>query len=320
MTDRRPVYTEDMGHNVWLMDIMEQNLPGRTSAYLILDDAPTLIETGSARSHEILIQGLRQLGVSPLDLKYVIVTHVHLDHAGGAGQMMQLAPQAKLVVHPRGARHMADPTRLWDGAKSVYGDAITDLFGSVVPVPDEQILVRDHNETLDIGSRTLTFFDSPGHAKHHFTILDPKSNALFAGDAVGIRYAKRFTGWNYEWVMPSSSPIDFDPDAVERTMQMLADVPFEWVYHAHFGKSPKRQAIAETLRCAKAFAHLVGAVYRAGLTAKELEEDLRDWFRDDLKNQGFNAPSDMSILDIDIILDTMGLLYYETKRRQAQNG
>jgi glyoxylase-like metal-dependent hydrolase (beta-lactamase superfamily II) len=315
MAESTQVYTAPMGNNVWLIDLMEQNLPGRTSAYLILDDAPTLVETGSARSHDILLRGMKQLGIEPKDLQYVIVTHVHLDHAGGAGQMMQLAPEAKLVVHPRGARHMKDPSRLWEGARSVYGDALPDLFGSVIPVPEEQILIRDHEETLNIGSRELTFFDSPGHAKHHFTILDPVSQALFAGDAVGIRYATRFTGWDFEWVMPSSSPVDFDPDAVKHTMQMLEQVPFQWVYHAHFGNSPKEEAIRETNRCAQAFAKLAAQAYRPDLTATELETVLRGWFRDDLTAQGFDVPGDMSVLNIDIILDAMGLLYYEKKRR-----
>lgn len=318
MTDEQTVYTRDMGNNVWLIDILEQDMPGRTSAYLILDETPTLVETGSARSHNTLVAGMKQLGVTPQDLGYVIVTHVHLDHAGGAGQMMQAAPQAKLVVHPRGARHMSDPSRLWAGAHGVYGDALEALFGAVMPVPQDQILVRNHQETLRIGSRELTFFDSPGHAKHHFTILDPVSDALFAGDAVGVRYAQRFTGWDFEWVMPSSSPVDFDPSAVESTMRMLEAVPFAWVYHAHFGRSPKDAAIRETLRCAKAFAALTAQVDRPNFEAADMENALRGWLRTDLATQGYVVPDDLSVLDIDIILDAMGLLHYNRNVRSAR--
>ena len=115
--------------------------------------------------------------------------------------------------------------------------------------------------------------------------------------------------------MPSSSPVDFNPDAVKHTMQMLEQVPFQWVYHAHFGNSPKEEAIRETNRCAQAFAKLAAQAYRPDLTATELETVLRGWFRDDLTAQGFDVPGDMSVLNIDIILDAMGLLFYEKKRR-----
>lgn len=307
----------DMGHDVSLIDLMEQGVPCRTGAYLIQDEKLTLVDTGSATSHTHLINGLSQLGVQPEDLDYVIVTHVHLDHAGGAGQLMQHAKNAKLVVHPRGARHMVDPSRLWNGAKQVYGQRLEALFGAMVPVPEKQILVRNHGETLTIGKRTLTFFDSPGHAKHHFTILDPISNALFAGDALGIRYRTCFTGWDFEWVMASTSPVDFDPVAIHSTTDFLQDIPFDWVYHAHFGKSPKAHAIQQTRRCGDAMAQLIGQVYRSGIEAQEVIAALRTWIIEDLRAQGYQPGADIEVLDTDVILDALGLIYYEEKRRQG---
>ncbi|MCY0887595.1 MAG: MBL fold metallo-hydrolase [Alicyclobacillaceae bacterium] len=305
---------ESFGHDVYAIDLLEQGQPYRTAAYVILDDHPTLIETGSAASHETLLQGLKSLGLEPKDLAYVIVTHVHLDHAGGAGQMMAKASAAKLVVHPRGARHMADPSKLWAGAASVYGDRVTSLFGSVQAVPEDKILIRDHLDTLDIGQRSLTFFDSPGHAKHHFTILDESSDALFAGDALGIRYRTGLTGWNFEFILPSSSPVDFDPDAVHSTMEMLRKYPFQSVYHAHFGKSPREEAMYHTERAARAFEHLILSTYHDNLTPEAVAQSLRDWIRDDLKAQGY-TPGDMAVLDIDVLVDALGLLHFAKKHR-----
>jgi len=310
MNQPKPV---QLSPDLWQIDLMEQGLPCRTAAYLILDEKPTLIETGSALSHATLVQGMAQVGIAPADLAYVIVTHVHLDHAGGAGHMMQQAANATLVAHPRASRHMIDPSRLWQGAQSVYGEQLPKLFGSILPVPEERVLIRNHEETLNIGKRTLRFFDSPGHAKHHFTILDEVERALYAGDAVGIRYRKCFTGWDFEWVLPSTSPVDFDIEAIHRTLDMLQKVDFDTVYHAHFGASPKDYAIAETKRCSDAFAHLIEQVYRPEISVDEVIDHLRRWVATDLLQQGHQV-GDMGVLDMDMFLDAMGLMHYQSRR------
>lgn len=309
----------DLGHNVWMIDLLEQGLRGRTAAYFIRDEKLTLIETGSSLSHGVLVDALADLGVSPEDLDYVIVTHVHLDHAGGAGHMMERASKATLVCHPRAARHMIDPSRLWGGAEQVYGAGLPKLYGSIKAVPEERVLIRNHQENLPIGERTLTFFDSPGHAKHHFTILDEVSDALFAGDAAGIFYANCFTGWDYEWVMPSTSPTDFDPEAVRKTVTMLRDVPFQWVYHAHFGKSPKEPALTDTLRGAVAFADIVADMPEASLTVPKVTDALRNWVKEDLLAHGFDPGDDLSPLNMDLAVDAMGLIHYEQKRRSQKS-
>lgn len=303
-----------MTDDVWMIDLMEQGVPYRTGAYVILDEEPTLIETGSANSHDLLVLGLKQIGLSPRDLSYVAVTHVHLDHAGGAGQMMRVAENAKLLVHPRGARHMANPSKLWAGAMEVYGDKTVAMFGEVMPVDEAQIQVQEHQSKLDIGKRTLTFFDSPGHAKHHFTILDPVTDALFAGDAVGIRYPKEFTSYDFEFVMPSSSPIDFDPVALHQTLDMLREVPFQYVYHAHYGRTPKMDAIMQMDAWADVFSDFIGRVYHAGISLEEVIDLLRQQIAQTLQAQG-KHPGDIRKLDIDVLLDAMGLIYYEQKRQ-----
>ncbi len=302
-----------LSDKLWMIDLMENGRPYRTAAYLIVDEKVTLVETGSATSHEALIHGLREVGVRPADLDYIIVTHVHLDHAGGAGQLMERAKKATLVVHPKGARHMVDPTRLWLGASEVYGDKVTELFGSVVPVSADKILVREHNETLSIGERTLTFFDSPGHAKHHFTILDPVARALYAGDALGIVYRKEFTGWDFEWVMPSTSPVDFDPDVLRRTALFLQQQPFDTVYHAHFGPSPKSHACEEAILYGDVLAKWILAHPDPALPTPLLARELLDLTLSELAKRGFAPGPSTESLSLDMFLDAMGLVVYRQR-------
>jgi glyoxylase-like metal-dependent hydrolase (beta-lactamase superfamily II) len=373
-----PVQIDD---KLWMIDLMEQGLPCRSAAYFLAEEKPTLIETGSAKSHDIIVEALQQLGYTPEDLAYVIVTHVHLDHAGGAGHMMQKAKNAQLVVQNRAARHMIDPSRLWNGAKAVYGDQLEELFGEMIAVPESQVLVRKHGETLDLGGRVLTFYDTPGHAKHHFSIHDPVADGVYAGDAAGIRYRTCFTGWDFEWVMPSTSPVDFDPEAVHQTVELLESIPFQWIYHTHFGRSPKAEALRDTDKSAQSLAALIESIYRgeaapgdggtagdaagdvaagsgsardasakdaAGATAgtdaaardatrdasakdaapneatardvtlEEVVNALRGWIREDLKQRGHTvSPTNpLHELDLDVVLDALGLMHYATVTRK----
>lgn len=307
---------EYLGNDVWLLDLFEQGRSHRTGAYLIRDVQTTLIETGATASHAALLAGLSALGLSPADLDNVIVTHVHLDHAGGAGHLLTVAPNASLVVHPRGARHMADPSKLWQGAQAVYGPQVDALFGPVVPVAPERIVIREHGETLNIGRRTLTFFDSPGHAKHHFTILDPAADALYAGDALGVRYRKELTGWNFEWVMPSTSPVDFDPEALQHTVAFLQGVPFSTVYHAHYGPSPKADACEQVLRFGLAMADWARTRLNPDQTLPNQVADLRSWTLESLCSSGYHPGPRSDSLDLDLFLNTLGLQMYLDRQRR----
>lgn len=312
-----PVPPIRLSDKVWMIDLMEGGRPYRTAAYLIVDEKVTLIETGAATSHETLLAGLHEVGVDAPDLDYVIVTHVHLDHAGGAGHLMNKAQKATLVVHPRGARHMADPTRLWQGASQVYGDKVEELFGSVMPVREDRILVKEHQETLSLGGRTLTFFDSPGHAKHHFTILDPVARALYAGDALGIVYRKEFTGWDFEWIMPSTSPVDFNPDALRTTAHFLNEQPFDTVYHAHFGPSPKATACEDVVRYGDLMAHWILTHSNPALETDVLASELLNLTLGELVKQGFTPGPSAASLSMDMFLNAMGLVVYRQRIQEA---
>jgi glyoxylase-like metal-dependent hydrolase (beta-lactamase superfamily II) len=159
-----------------------------TAGYLIEGPAPVLVETGSQSSVPALLKSLEDLGVAPSELAGVAVTHIHLDHAGGVGDVARAFPKATVYVHEKGARHLADPERLVRSAATVYGDLLDSLYGRLDPTPAERIHILHDGETIDVGNRrTLTTIDSPGHAKHHLALHDSESGILFAGDAVGVR-------------------------------------------------------------------------------------------------------------------------------------
>src|SRR5258708_25088896 len=175
-----------LGHEVFQIDTRMAGYPGITAGYLIRGSRPCLVETGTAPSAPIVRDALLSLGVGPADLASVVVTHIHLDHAGGAGDIAAMYPAAEIVVHNRGARHLADPSRLMASAKMVYGDALDRLFGTLAPVPADRIRALDDIGAIDLGDgRALASYYSPGHAKHHVGLLDSVSGDLYVGDAAG---------------------------------------------------------------------------------------------------------------------------------------
>jgi glyoxylase-like metal-dependent hydrolase (beta-lactamase superfamily II) len=159
-----------------------------TAGYLLEGPAPVLVETGSQSSVPVLLEALERLGLGATDLAGVVVTHIHLDHAGGVGDVARAFPEATVYVHPKGARHLADPTKLVDSASRVYGPLLDSLYGRIDATPSERIRALEDGEEIAIApDRVLVAVDSPGHAKHHVGLHDSRSGILFAGDAVGVK-------------------------------------------------------------------------------------------------------------------------------------
>ena len=182
-----PTGVTPLGHEVFQIDTRMAGYDGITAGYLIRGDRPCLVETGTAPSAPVVRDALAWLGISADDLATVVVTHIHLDHAGGAGDIAAMFPAAQIVVHQRGARHLADPSRLMAGARLVYGNALERLFGVLTPVPAERIVALDDVGTVDLGGgRRLDSHYSPGHAKHHIGLVDSDSGDLYVGDAAGV--------------------------------------------------------------------------------------------------------------------------------------
>jgi glyoxylase-like metal-dependent hydrolase (beta-lactamase superfamily II) len=204
-----------------------------TAGYLVEGPAPVLVETGSQSSVPALLRALQDHGVAPGDLAGVAVTHIHLDHAGGVGDVARAFPNATVYVHEKGARHLADPARLIDSAATVYGDLLDSLYGRLDPTPPERLHVLADGETVDVGGgRTLTTVDSPGHAKHHLALHDSESGILFAGDAVGVRLP------DVGVLRPATPPADFDLDQALHSLQRFKERRPAGVALAHYGLLP----------------------------------------------------------------------------------
>ena len=225
-----PPITTELGNEVYGLDTQMHGYEGITSAYLIRADRPCLIETGTARSAPVVAEALELLGVGAADLATVVVTHIHLDHAGGVGDIAALYPNAEIVVHERGARHLVDPGRLMRSARMVYGSALDDLFGPLLPTAAERVRTLDERGEIDLGAgRRLTTYHSPGHAQHHVGLLDSQSGDLYVGDAAGIYIP------DVETYLPGTPPPDFDLTTALASLQLFASLQPERLLFSHFG-------------------------------------------------------------------------------------
>jgi len=211
--------------------------PGLAAIHLIVEGGKAaLVDTGTSSSAAGLIEALRTRNLGPADISYIFVTHIHLDHAGGAGEFMHQFPNAKLVVHPRGARHMADPTKLVASAMSVYGEAeFRRMYGTVRPVDADRIIEAPDGFTLDFNGRPLLFLDTPGHARHHYCILDSRSQSFFTGDTFGISY-REFDVDGMEFVFPTTTPVQFDPVAAHASLDRLMSYNPSHAFLTHYGR------------------------------------------------------------------------------------
>jgi len=229
----------DLGHGVFQIDTRMAGYPGITAGYLISGDRPCLVETGTAPSAPVVRDALGRLGVGADDLATVVVTHIHLDHAGGAGDIAAMFPAAKIAVHQLGARHLADPSRLMASARLVYGDALDRLFGVLAPVPADRIVALEDTGTVDLGSgRRLDSHYSPGHAKHHVGLVDSDSGDLYVGDAAGIYLPE--TGD----LRPGTPPPDFDLEIALASLRKFASLRPTRLLFSHYGPVT---AVTETL-------------------------------------------------------------------------
>jgi len=219
-----------LGHEVFQIDTRMAGYEGITAGYLIRSDRPCLVETGTAPSAPVVRDALTRLGIGPGDLATVVVTHIHLDHAGGAGDIAAMYPSAQIVVHQRGARHLADPSRLMSGARLVYGDALDRLFGVLAPVPADRIVALDDTGMVDLGAgRRLDSYYSPGHAKHHVGLVDSDSGDLYTGDAAGVYIPD--TGD----LRPATPPPDFDLEVALASVRRFAELRPSRLLFSHYG-------------------------------------------------------------------------------------
>lgn len=218
------------------------------AAYLIVENGRgAFVDCGTSYSVPHMLAALEAAGLSPADVDWLIVTHVHLDHAGGAGALMTQLPNARLVVHPRGAPHMIDPAKLIAGAAAVYGEEeMTRSYGRILPVPESRVVVAEDGHRIDLARRELLCIDTPGHAKHHLCVWDARSRCWFTGDTFGLSY-RELDSEHGAFVLPTTTPVQFEPEALKNSIARLLSYSPDGIYLTHFGRVGNVEKLAGDL-------------------------------------------------------------------------
>jgi len=201
------------------------------SVYVIDDDRPALVDTGIGTNYERVLDLLDSVGIAPGELSVIALTHVHLDHAGGAGFLAEACPNAEVYVHEVGARHLADPTRLWDGTKTAVGDQIG-FYTEPKPVPENRVVSITDGDEINLGAHTLRAHHAPGHAPHQVVFELPERDAVFTGDAAGV-----YTP-SIDRIHATSPPPQFDLEGAIEDVEMIQSLDPETLLYAHFGPAP----------------------------------------------------------------------------------
>ncbi len=219
-----------LGDEVFQIDTEQSGYAGITAGYLIRGSKPCLVETGTARSSETVIAALKELGIEKEDLATIVVTHVHLDHAGGAGHLTSHFTKAQLIAHERGARHLVDPSRLMASARRVFGSLLDDVMGELLPTAAERVVSLGDFGKIDLGNgRSLDTYYAPGHASHHIGLVDSISGDLYVGDAAGVYIQETKTQ------RPATPPPDFDLEITLNSIELFRSLAPKRLLFSHYG-------------------------------------------------------------------------------------
>lgn len=300
---------ENLPGGLRAIDTLTGGMTKVTAGYLIDAPRPTLVECGPALSIEHVLSSLSELGMDPGDLAYLVVSHIHLDHAGGAGDVLAAFPSAKVVVSEVGARHLVDPERLNASSRRVYGDLMDSVYGECTPIEEQRVLGVADGHVLNLGAgRRLELLYTPGHAKHHIAAFEPDSGALFVGDSVGVRMP------GMKVIRPATPPPDFDLDLSLQTLDRYRALQPATVYLAHYGAvDPPQEALAEATDRLSLWFQTAEAAYHEHSELDHIAETLAARFADELE------PDDPGDADRVKLLsgyrsNAMGLLrYLETR-------
>lgn len=287
----------------------------RMAACYLLEGAGAvaIIETGTNHSVPRLLSVLEQRGWAPGQVTAVVVTHVHLDHAGGAGQLMARLPGAQLLVHPRGVRHMADPGKLEASVRQVYGDEVFERdYGTLVAVDAQRIVAMQDGDRYTVGGRELLFRDTPGHARHHFCVWDEATRGWFTGDTFGLSYRELDTA-NGPFIFPTTTPIQFDPQALRASIDLLIGMQPHWMYLTHFGRVGQPGQLAQQLR--QGLDNLLEIAERHATAAgrhEAIASDMLQWLSDAARGHGvlLGDAALQALLWPDVQLNTQGIEFW----------
>ena len=306
---------EQLPSGLRAIDTLTAGMTKVTAGYLIDAPRPTLVECGPALSIDNVIDGLREIGLDPGDLAYLVLSHIHLDHAGGAGDVAKAFPSATIVVSEIGARHLVDPERLNASSRRVYGELMDSVYGDCTPIAAERVRGVADGERLDLGGgRFLDLLHTPGHAKHHIAAFDGDTGALFVGDSVGVKMPGMTS------IRPATPPPDFDLVLAERTLQRYRDLSPGVVYLAHYGAvNPPQEALQEASDRLRMWAETAEAAYHQHNEMEHIAETLAHRFADDVSAEpgDEDAQRRVSLLS-GFESNAMGFLRYFTLRDEGR--
>ncbi len=294
---------------------------GHAACYLMIHNGrAAFIDTGTGNTVPYLLEVLKQKNLCLEDVDYVIPTHVHLDHAGGAGLLMSKLPNAKLVIHPRGAAHMVNPQKLIIGATAVYGEEkFKQCFGEVLPIDEQRVIVAKDNNSLELAGRELRFIDTPGHARHHFCIYDKFSEGIFTGDTFGLSY-RELDDKDGAFILPTTSPVQFEPDAWQNSLTRLLSFNPKNMYLTHFGRITEVERLAQELRSdINQYAEIAQKLLHADDRRKKIINALTKFLQQRLSNRNITADMEAQtrFLRPDLELNAAGLEVWLDRQLKA---
>ena len=296
--------------------------PRFDAAYLVVEnDHAVFIDCGTNHSVPRMLHALEGAGLSSAHVDWLILTHVHLDHAGGAGELMAQLPNARLLVHPRGARHMIDPSKLWAGASAVYGEAVMEReYGRLRPIAAERVVEANDGYEVDLGGRTLRAINTPGHARHHNAIHDERSNVCFTGDVFGLSY-REFDTASGPFILPTTSPVQFDPAELHASIERLVALKPAAMYLTHFSR------VEDVARLATDLHEQIDAMVTLALDAcgsndrhATIVEALTRLYAERARTHGWSGGREalQELLQMDIELNAQGLEVWLDHQSEAQ--
>ena len=305
-----PRLAQPLGNGVYLIDTLYVR-PGLAGSHLVVQDGrAAFVDTGPGPAAPRLLAALDELGIAREQVDWLFLTHVHLDHAGGAGQMMQALPNARAVLHPRGAPHMIDPAKLVAGSIAVYGEALyRQLYGELVPIPAERVVVVEDGQRLQLGSRTFEFIDAPGHARHHHCPIDLDHREVYSGDNFGICY-REFDTARGPFILPTTTPVQFDPDAMHATIDRILSYQPQRIYQTHFGPVTDVERLGHDLHAAVVELVRIARQHAAAPDrSAHIEADMFRYFSTQLDVHGYAGDLALrhALLDADVRLNASGL-------------
>lgn len=311
-------HTTELDHGITAVDT-EYDRPLQDASHLIVEDGrAAFVDTGINDSVPLLLDALAQQDLSAADVDFVFVTHVHLDHAGGAGTLMQHLPNAQCVLHPRGAPHMIDPTKLVAGTEAVYGKEKTrDIYGDIQPIDEQRVVVAEDEQWFELGGRPLQTIYTEGHARHHYVLNDPRSRGVFTGDSFGVSYREHDTARG-AIVFPTTTPVHFDPVEAHRAVDRILACEPEQVYLTHYSRVSDLGRLAAEMHAGIDTYVAIALEYAEKedrLTA--LEAALLEYYVQRLDEHGYEGDRDAvaSTMGIDIPLNAQGLEVWLDRRR-----